>query len=127
MIIDSIGFSVYHSCYYDNDFGKRERKKYVKTTICVDGQSQIIVTCSVGEIHDSKEFEIILKRIGNYEITLGWNGILGLDKLNGWISPSPLDTLPTFSASNYTVIFTRSKNNIVCIYSIVIKGSTYLI
>jgi len=38
--------------YYDkrlNDFGKRVRKKYVKTTIIVDDKSQIIVTYSVGE------------------------------------------------------------------------------
>jgi len=51
IIIDSTGFSVnYHSFYYDkrlNDFGKRVRKKYVKATIFVDDQLQIIVAYSV--------------------------------------------------------------------------------
>jgi len=61
MIIDSTGFSVnYHSFYYDNDFGRKVRKKYVKGTILVDNKSQIIIAYSVGEIHDSKE---ILKSI----------------------------------------------------------------
>jgi len=43
MLIDSTGFSVnYHSFHYDkrlNDFGKRVRKKYVKTTMLVDDKS----------------------------------------------------------------------------------------
>jgi len=42
-IIDSTGFSYnYHSFYYDkrlNDFGRKVRKKYVKTTIIVDDRS----------------------------------------------------------------------------------------
>ena len=53
MIIDSTGFSVnYHSFYYDkrfNDFGRKVRKKYIKTTIIVDDRSQIIVAYSIGE------------------------------------------------------------------------------
>jgi len=66
-LIDITGFSLnYHSFYYDkrlNDFGKRVRKKYVKTTIIVDDKSQIIVSYDVhfGEIHDSKEFKKMLK------------------------------------------------------------------
>jgi len=61
MLIDSTVFSVnYHSFYYDktlDDFCRKKRKKYVKTTICVDDKSQIIVSYDVyfGEIHDSKE------------------------------------------------------------------------
>ena len=68
-IIDSTGFSVnYHSFYYDkrlNDFGKRVRKKYVKTTIIVDDKSQIVVAFDVhfGEIHDSKEFKKALENM----------------------------------------------------------------
>jgi len=60
MIIDSTRFFVnYYSFYYDKrlkDFEKRIRKKYVKVTISVDDKSQIIVACSIGEIHDLKEF-----------------------------------------------------------------------
>ena len=63
-------------------------------------------------------------QIGNYEMTLDWNGYLVLDKLNGWVQV--LDTLPKFSAGNYTVIFTKSENNTVCVYSIIVNGSTYL-
>ncbi len=62
MKIDSTGFSVnYQSFYYYKrlkEFGRKVKKKYVKTTICVDDQSQLIVSYSVyfGYIHDSKEF-----------------------------------------------------------------------
>jgi len=35
-------------------------------------------------------------------------------------------TLPTFASGNYTVIFTRSGNGTVCVYSIIINGTTYL-
>jgi len=74
IIIDSTGFSVnYHSFYYDNDFGKRVRKKYVKATICVDDKSQIIVAYSVGEIHDLKE---ILKSMDS-EIINKFKTIIG--------------------------------------------------
>jgi len=68
-LIDSTGFSVnYHSFYYDkrlNDFGRKVKKKYVKTTICVNDKSQIIVAFSVhfGEIHDSKEFKKTLENM----------------------------------------------------------------
>jgi len=67
MIIDSTGFSVnYHSFYYDKrlkEFGRRVKKKYVKTTICVDDQSQLIVSYDAyfGDIHDSKEFKKTLE------------------------------------------------------------------
>ncbi len=48
MITESTGFSVdYHSFYYDkrlDDFERKVKKKYVKTTICVDDQSQLIVS-----------------------------------------------------------------------------------
>ncbi len=39
------------------------RKKYVKTTICVDDKSQLIVSYSIrfGYVHDSREFKKILK------------------------------------------------------------------
>jgi len=76
-VIDSTGFSVnYHSFYYDNDFGKRVRKKYVKVTILVDDKSQIIVSYSVGEIHDSKEFNKTLENMDR-EIISKFNIIIG--------------------------------------------------
>ena len=40
----------YHSFYYDkrlNDFGRKAKKKYVKTTIIVDDKSQIVVAYDV--------------------------------------------------------------------------------
>ncbi len=85
MIIDSTGFSVnYHSFYYDKrlkEFGRRVKKKYVKTTICVDDQSQLIVSYSVyfGHIHDSKEFKKTLENmdkeiIGKFKIIIGDKG-----------------------------------------------------
>ncbi|BFH72204.1 hypothetical protein SJAV_01480 [Sulfurisphaera javensis] len=61
---------------------------------------------------------------GTYEILVAWSGILWLDKLNGW-NPV-LSTLPTFNSGNYTVVF-RNVNSTVCIYSITINSSTYLI
>jgi len=82
IIIDSTGFSLnYHSFYYDkrlNDFGKRVRKKYVKTTIVVDEKSQIVVTFDVhfGEIHDSKEFKKTLENVDR-EIINKFNIIIG--------------------------------------------------
>ena len=69
IIIDSTGFSLnYHSFYYDkrlNDFGKKVRKEYVKTTIIADEKSQIVVAFDVhfGEIHDSKEFKKALENM----------------------------------------------------------------
>jgi len=63
-------------------------------------------------------------QVGNYEMTINWDGLLVLDKLNGW--SIVLDTLPKFSAGNYTVIFTKSENNTVCVYSISVNGSTYM-
>ncbi len=82
MIIDSTGFSVdYHSFYYDkrlDDFGRKVKKKYVKTTICVDDQSQLIVSYDAyfGEIHDSKEFKKTLKNMDN-EIISKFRIIIG--------------------------------------------------
>jgi len=85
IIIDSTGFSVnYHSFYYDkrlNDFGKRVRRKYVKTTIIVDEKSQMIVAFDVhfGEIHDSKEFKKVLENmdkelVSKFKIIIGDKG-----------------------------------------------------
>jgi len=85
IVIDSTWFSLnYHSFYYNkrfNDFGRKERKKYVKTTIIVDDKSQIVVSFSVhfGEIHDSKEFKKMLENmdsevIGNFNIIIGDKG-----------------------------------------------------
>ena len=68
-IIDSTGFSAnYHSFYYDkrlSDFGRKVKRKYVKTTIIVDDKSQIVVAFDVhfGEIHDSKEFKKTLENM----------------------------------------------------------------
>jgi len=81
-IIDSTGFSVnHHSFYYDkrlNDFGRKERKKYVKTTIIVDDKSQIIVSYDTyfGEIHDSKETLENMDReiIGKFNIIIDDKG-----------------------------------------------------
>jgi len=81
-LIDSTGFSFnYHSFYYDkrlNDFGKRAKKKYVKTTILVDDKSQIIVSLSVhfGEIHDSKEFKKTLENMDS-EVIIKFKIIIG--------------------------------------------------
>jgi len=67
MIVDSTGYSVnYHSYYYDRrlgDFGGKPKKRYVKTTICVDDKSQLIVSYSArfGYVHDSREFKKMLK------------------------------------------------------------------
>jgi len=84
-IIDSTGFSVnYHSFYYDKrlkDFGRKVKKKYVKTTICVDDKSQIVVAYSIyfGEIHDSKEFKKTLENmdreiVDKFKIIIGDKG-----------------------------------------------------
>ncbi len=59
----------YHSFYYDkrlDDFERKVKKNYVKTTICVDYQSQLIVSydASFGDINDSKEFKKTLEKHG---------------------------------------------------------------
>jgi len=64
-------------------------------------------------------------QIGNYEILLGWNGALYLDKLNG--GQLTLSTLPAFASGNYTVVLTRGNNDTVCIFSLITNGSTYLV
>jgi len=71
----------YHSFYYKrlNDFGKKVRKKCVKTTIIVDDKSQITVSYSVGGIHDSKEFKKMLENmdreiIEKFKIIIGDKG-----------------------------------------------------
>ena len=49
-----------NTIHYDkrlNDFTKRVRKKYVKTTVIVYDKSQITVSFNVGEIHDSKDIK----------------------------------------------------------------------
>jgi len=85
IIIDSTGFSVnYHSFYYDkrlNDFGRKVKRKYVKTTIVVDEKSQIVVAFDVhfGEIHDSKEFKKVLENmdkelVSKFKIIIGDKG-----------------------------------------------------
>ena len=85
IIIDSTGFSVnYHSFYYDkrlNDFGKKVKRKYVKTTIVVDDKSQIVVAYDVhfGEIHDSKEFKKTLENmdkelVSKFKLIIGDKG-----------------------------------------------------
>jgi len=85
IIIDSTGFSVnYHSFYYDkrlNDFGRKAKKKCVKTTIVVDDKSQIILAFDVhfGEIHGSKEFKKVLENmdkeiIAKFRIIIGDKG-----------------------------------------------------
>jgi len=82
IIIDSTGFSLnYHSFYYDkrlNDFGRKVRRKYVKTTIVVDDKSQIVVAFDVhfGEIHDSKEFKKTLENMDR-EIIAKFRLIIG--------------------------------------------------
>ncbi|MCP6729837.1 MULTISPECIES: hypothetical protein [Metallosphaera] len=63
-------------------------------------------------------------QIGNYEILVGWYGILFLDKLTGY--NGVLYTLPSFSSGNYTVIF-KNVNSSVCVYSITINSSIYMI
>ena len=68
--------------HYDkklSDFGKRVKKKYVKTTIIVDYKSQIIIIFSVGDILDSKESKKIAKStgsevIGKFDIIIGDKG-----------------------------------------------------
>jgi len=70
--------------HYDkrlNDFGKRIKKKYVKTTIIVDDKSQIVVVFDIyfGEIHDSKEFKKTLENmdreiINKFKIIIGDKG-----------------------------------------------------
>jgi len=85
IIIDSTGFSVnYHSFYYDkrlNDFGRKAKKKYVKTTIVVDDKSQIILAFDVhfGEIYGSKEFKKTLENmdkeiIAKFDVVIGDKG-----------------------------------------------------
>ncbi len=82
MVIDSTGFSLnYHPFYYDkrlDDFGRKVKKKYVKTTIYVDDQSQLIVSYDAyfGEINDSKEFKKILKNMDS-EIIRKFRIIIG--------------------------------------------------
>ena len=69
ILIDSRGFPVNHRSFCCdkrlNDFCRKERKKYIKTTIIVDDKSHTVVSYSVhlGEIHDSKEFEKIYRRV----------------------------------------------------------------
>jgi len=82
MIIDSTGYSVnYHSYYYDkrlDDFGRKAKKRYVKTTICIDDKSQLIVSYSIrfGYVHDSKEFKKVLKNMDG-EVIDKFNMIIG--------------------------------------------------
>ncbi len=72
MIIESTGFSVdYHSFYYDkrlDDFGRKVKKKYVKTTIYVDDQSQLVVSYDAyfGEILIQKSSRKYWKIQGHY-------------------------------------------------------------
>jgi len=77
IIIDSTGFSL-NPFYYDkrlDDFGRKVKRKYVKTTIVVDEKSQIVVTFDVhfGEIHDSKK---TLENMGK-ELVSKFNVIIG--------------------------------------------------
>jgi len=62
---------------------------------------------------------------GTYEILTAWSGSLWLYKLKSWYKA--LSTLPAYTSGNYTVVFTRTENNTVCVYSINVNGSTYLI
>jgi len=63
--LTALGFPL-TTTHYDkrlNDFGRRVRKKYIKTTICVDDKSQITVAYDVyfRDIRGSKEFKKILR------------------------------------------------------------------
>lgn len=63
-------------------------------------------------------------QVGTYEVLVAWSGILWLDKLNGWYSV--ISTLPTFTSGVYKVVF-KNVNNSVCVYSISVNSSTYLV
>jgi len=99
------------------------------STLIVSFQGKIVGTISgaPGIVLYSSNFSLTSRdgQIGNYEILVGWNGVLYLDKLNGW--QPILSTLPTFASGNYTVVFTRSDNDTMCIFSLITNGSTYLV
>jgi len=76
LIVQSFLSTIIHYDKRLNDFGRKVRKKYVKTTICVDDKSQIIVAYSVGEIHDSKEIlnSMDSEIINKFKIIIGDKG-----------------------------------------------------
>ena len=117
IIIDSTGFSVnYHSFYYDkrlNDFGKKVKRKYVKTTIIVDDKSQIILAFDVhfGEIHDSKEFKKTLENmdsevIAKFKIIIGDKGY---DSEENHVIAKRYDLLAIIPVRNEDVPIYRTK------------------
>lgn len=59
-----------------------------------------------------------------YYILLSWSGNLWLNKLKGW--DQVISSLPTFYSGNYTVVF-KEVNSSVCVYSIFINSTEYLI
>jgi len=95
--------------------------------ISLEGRVVGTFTGDPGLVLYSSNFSLTSRdgQMGTYEILVAWSGILWLDKLNGW--NQALTTLPTFVSGNYTVIFTKNENNSVCVYSIIINGSTYLV
>ena len=100
------------------------------STLIVSFEGKVVGEISVnpGIVLYSSNFSLTKpdSQKGNYEILTSWAGSLWLDKLNGTWSQLSIAS-PTFSSGNYTVIFTRSGNNTVCVYSINVNGSTYLI
>jgi len=99
------------------------------STLIVSFQGKIVGAISgvTGIVLYSSNFSLTSRdgQTGNYEILTSWDGSLWLDKLNSW--HQVLSTLPTFASGNYTVIFTRNGNGTVCVYSIIINGTTYLV
>jgi len=99
------------------------------STLIVSFQGKIIGNTSgaPGIVLYSSNFSLTSQdgQKGTYEFLTSWSGILWLDKLSGWYEA--LTKLPNFTSGNYTVDFIRSKNDTVCVYSIIVNGSTYLI
>ena len=106
----------HHSFYYDKrfkDFGKRVKRKYVKTTILVDEKSQIILAFDVhfGEIHDSKEFKKTLENIdreiiNKFKIIIGDKGY---DSEENHIIAKKLGLFPIIPVRNEDVPYTEQK------------------
>jgi len=98
-----------------------------KLVVSFEGKVVGEISGNPGIVLYSSNFSLTSRdgQMGTYEILVAWSGILWLDKLNGWYQA--LTELPTFTSGNYTVMFTKSENDSVCVYSIIINGSTYLV
>ena len=99
------------------------------STLIVSLEGEVIGKVSVnpGIVLYSSNLSLTSKggQTGTYAILTAWSGSLWLYKLDYWYQA--LSTITTYTSGNYTVVFTKTENNTVCVYSITVNGSTYLI